>query len=524
MSEAFDYIVVGGGTGGCVVASRLAAKAGMRVLLLEAGGRDRHPFIHIPATFSKVIWAGRDIRFIETEAVPGFGGRRDNIPVGNVLGGGSSVNAMIYSRGNRADYDDWAAAGNDGWSYDAVLPVYRRQEANDRLSDAYHGTSGAIRVSTPKEPHPLSQAFVEAATQSGLPLNPDFNGAEQNGVGYYQATIHRGRRWSMATAFLKTAERSRLEVRTGAKVSGLLVENGHVKGVRLSDGNQLLADGGVVLTAGALETPRLLLVSGIGDADALKSVGVTAIHHLPGVGKNYQNHVEVTAMASINKPISLQGADRGLRALGHAARYALDRGGLLGSNVIEAGGYADTSGDGRPDIQFHVLPMLKGLLPGEGKSAHGISISPCIIRPRSRGEVGIRDAAGSLSVNIGALDSDTDRQALMRGLRLSLEILAAGPLGRLVESVIGLPGPKATDDQLLAYIAGHARGVFHPAGTAKMGPESDPAAVVSPELKVHGLQGLQIADASIMPTIVAGNTNAPTAMIAERAADFILQS
>lgn len=526
MSEQFDYVVVGAGSAGCVIANRLI-KAGKRVLLLESGPADNHPFIHIPATFVKVIGTQRSWIY-ESEPQPTAAGRTMYVPQGRTLGGGSSLNAMVYIRGQAADYDGWAAAGCDGWAWNDVLPVFRRSEANARLSDAYHGTEGPLAVSDPRYRHPLSQGFVNAAHQAGLPLNPDFNGERQIGVGFYQTTTRGGRRGSTAVMYLRPVESSpNLTLVTEAHVSSVMLENGAAVGInyRTADGTAHSAKvrEEVILAAGALATPKILMLSGIGPQDHLASLGIPAIRHLPGVGQNFQDHLEVSVYGRARKPISMLGNDTGLRALYHGARYTLLRSGLLTSTVVESGGFADTRGTGRADIQFHVLPVLVGDVGREPLAGHGISINPCFLQPKSRGTVRLRstDPAAPILFDPNALSAQDDVDTLVRGVKLARKIMRAPALQALIEKEL-LPGEAETlDDAVIEqHVRTHAKTVYHPAGTCRMG--KDDNAVVDPTLKVRGVSRLRVADVSVMPTIVSGNTNAPAIMIGERCADFIL--
>ncbi|WP_448955588.1 GMC family oxidoreductase [Labrys neptuniae] len=525
MADSFDYIIVGGGSAGCVLANRLSEQPENKVLLIESGRRDADPWIHVPAAFFKVIGKGIDIHAYASEPETGLNGRLNIVPQGNVLGGGSSVNAMIYIRGHRNDYDSWARQGCRGWSYDEVLPAFRALEHNEALGAPFHGQEGALHVSDPRHKHPLNAAFVAAASEIGLPLNRDFNGASQEGVGFYQSTTHEGRRWSSAQAFLRAAEkRTNLRIITERKVARVLFEGRRASGVELVDGTRFGAAREIVLAAGAIATPKILLLSGIGDAGHLSAHGITAVADLPGVGANYQDHLEVPVQGETHEPLSILGHDKGLKAAGHMLRYMLSRRGLLSSNVVESGGFVDTAGTGQPDVQFHVLPVLIGYIDREPEPGHGLSINPCYLRPRSRGSVRLRSADPNDKAQFtpNLLSDPEDLETLVRGVEVSIKILEAPTLAKLVKRrVLPRPGIEEDAEALRHFIRQTAKTVFHPSGTAKMGPADDRSAVVSPELKVHGVEGLRVADASVMPTLVSGNTNAPVMMIAARAASFI---
>lgn len=522
----FDYIVVGGGSSGSVVAARLSENPANSVLLIESGQKDSDRFIHIPATFFKVIEKGRDVHFYTSEPDAGLKGKPNIVPQGNVLGGGSSINAMIYIRGQRQDYDTWAQMGCGSWSYDKVLPVFRDIEGNQRLAGEFHGGEGALKVSDRRFGHPLSWAFVRAAQEAGLRYNEDFNGQQQEGVGFYQTTTNNGRRWSAAQAFLRDAEkRSNLEIMTGTKVHKVLFEGRIAVGVLLSNGERIKARGEVVLTAGAIATPKILQLSGIGAAAQLATHGIDVVADLPGVGENYQDHLEATVQAEVRDPISLFGQDRGLAAVGHMLQYMLTKTGVLTSNVVESGGFVDTAGTGQPDIQFHVLPSFNGFGEREAHPGHGISIGPCFLRPQSRGTVKLRSSNPDdpALFNANSFSNPVDLETLVRGVELAIRITEAPSLAKLIKRrVLPEPGVEKDPEALRDYIRSVSKTVFHPSGTAKMGPSEDRMAVVGEDLKVFGVDRLRVADASIMPTLVSGNTNAPTIMIGERASRFIL--
>lgn len=521
----FDYIVVGGGSSGCVVAARLSENPANKVLLIESGAEDKNRWIHIPATFFKVLEGGKDVQLYASEPEKHMNGRPNLVPQGHVIGGGSSVNAMIYIRGASEDYDTWAQMGCRNWSYEKVLPVYRDLEGNQALSGEYHGTKGPLTVSNKRYGHPLCLAFVEAAQQAGMPFNSDFNGKTQEGAGFYQVTTSGGRRWSAAMAFLRDAERRpNLTIRTQSRVARILFEGRRASGVELENGDMILARREIIMCAGAIATPKILQLSGIGNGHELKALGLDVVADVPGVGENYQDHMETPVQGESIHPISMLGQDKGFAAARHMAQYVLTKTGLLTSNVVECGGFADVSGAGQPDIQFHVLPALVGFIDRAPEAGHGISISPCILRPKSRGTVKLRsaNAKDTALFKSNAFADVSDLDTLMRGVKLGIKILEAPALAKIIKRrLLPKPGVEADDAALADYVRSTAKTVFHPAGTCKMGPATDRMAVVDETLKVRGVDGLRVADVSIMPTLVSGNTNAPAIMIGERASRFI---
>ncbi|SDZ68609.1 Choline dehydrogenase [Variovorax sp. YR266] len=527
--QVFDFVVVGAGSAGCVLAHRLAL-AGRSVLLLEAGPPDNDRFIHMPATFVRVIGTERTWAY-ESEPQPAAGGRRMFVPQGRTLGGGSSVNAMVYIRGTPADYDGWQAQGCEGWSWSDVLPWFRKAESNARFACELHGTSGPLKVSDTRFRHPLSLAFLRAAQQSGLAYNDDFNGADQAGVGFYQTTTFEGRRASTAATYLAAVRGNpKLTVVTGAHVMRVLTQDGAATGVvyrtgQGGTGEDIVATASqeVILSAGALASPKLLMLSGIGPGAQLQALGIPVARDLPGVGENFQDHLEVSVYGRTREPISLLGNDRGLAALKHGLQWTLFNTGLLTSNVVESGGFVDTTGEGRPDLQFHVLPVLVGDVDREPLAGHGISINPCFLRPRSRGSVRLRsaDPMAPILFDGGYLQAPEDVATLVRGVKLARRILRAPALRELVsEELAPSAAEDLTDDAIEAYVRQRAKTVYHPSGTCRMG--RDELAVVDARMRVHGVARLRVCDASVMPSLVSGNTNAPTVMLAERCADFAL--
>lgn len=525
--HSYDYIVVGGGSSGCAITHRLT-ESGANVLLLEDGPVDNTLFIHMPATFVRVIGSKRSVIY-ESEPQPDAGNRKTYVPQGRTLGGGSSINAMLYIRGQKEDYEEWEQNGCDGWGWDNVLAAFKRSENHMRLSEPFHGTNGPLKVSDTRFRHPLSLAFVKAAQQIGMPYNDDFNGDDQSGTGFYHTTTFDGRRGSTASTYLAAVKsRSNLTIRTGCYVNRIVFDqNKVVTGVELRNesGNveMVKVNKEVVLAAGALSTPKILMLSGIGPKAHLGEHQINVIHDSPEIGQNYQDHLEVSVYGRTKEPISLYGNDQGLKALKHGFQWGCFKTGLLTSNVVESGGFVDTSGCGRPDIQFHVIPTLMGDVDREPIEGHGISINPCFLRPKSRGYAKLRsrDPKDSMIFESGALSHQDDVNTLVRGVKLARQILRAPALNDLIkEELLPSPNYDISDDQIEDHVRNYAKTVYHPVGTCRMG--SDNTAVVDTQLRVNGVTGLRVCDASIMPTLVSGNTNAPTIMIAERCAEFIL--
>ena len=521
--DAYDFVVVGAGSAGCVLANRLSQDPETSVLLLEAGEPDDERNIKIPAAFPELFKTETDWEYY-TEPQEHCGGRELYWPRGKTLGGCSSNNAMIYVRGHRSDYDHWADLGNDGWEYDSMLEYFKRAETFEPPATEYHGTDGPLNVADQTSPRPASEAFVRAAAAAGYDRNDDFNGADQEGVGMYHVTQKGGKRHSAADAYLKPVlDRSNLTAETGARVTEVTIEDGRATGVEYrQDGARHVADASeeVVLTAGAVNSPHLLMLSGIGDPAHLSDHGIDVTVDSPGVGRNLQDHLFVFTVYETSDDVSTLDDAGGLRDI--LNWFVLKRGKLT-SNVGEAGGFVRTDeGESRPDLQFHFAPsyfMEHGLAnPADGR---GLSIGATQLRPESRGRVTLAsaDPFDAPRIDPNYLAESEDVETLVEGVRRAREIAAEEPLSGYVGAEVW-PGEDVRSDEAIAeHVREKCHTVYHPVGTCKMG--DDEAAVVDDRLRVHGVKGLRVADASVMPTLVGGNTNAPTIAIAERAADLI---
>ncbi len=526
--ESFDYLIIGAGSAGCVLAARLSENPAIRVALLEAGPSDKNVLIHCPLGLAVLAQTGQANWKFDTVPQAGLNGRRGYQPRGKVLGGSSSLNAMIYIRGQREDYDDWAAEGNAGWSFDEVLPYFKRAEDNARGADAFHGAGGPLHVMDLTSPNILGPQFVEAGRQAGFAVNTDFNAASQEGVGMYQVTHKHGERHSAAKAYLTPhLDRPNLQVITEAHTSKILIENRRAVGVEyLQQGRtrQLRATREVLLCAGALQSPQILMLSGVGPRSHLLAHGITPLLDLPGVGQNLQDHMDIVQM--LDGPqlkdsigISLGGSLNVLRGI---AEWRKQRTGMLTSNVAEAGGFIKSeAGEARPDLQLHfviakVVNHARTLVLG-----HGVTCHICVLRPLSRGSIRLAsaDPRAAPLIDPNFLSDPDDLQRLVKGFKLMRKLLQQPAMVGMGARESQRSASARSDQEIAQFIRNYGDTIYHPVGSCRMG--SGALDVVDAQLRVHGVAGLRVVDASIMPRIVSGNTNAPTIMIAEKAADMI---
>jgi choline dehydrogenase-like flavoprotein len=524
--DQFDYVVVGGGSAGCVVASRLSEDPQTTVCLLEAGGPGDSWLVRTPAAIGIMVPSKLNNWAFETVPQPGLNGRRGYQPRGKALGGSSAINAMIYTRGHRWDYDHWASLGNKGWSFEEVLPYFKRAEHNEEIRNDLHGSGGPLNVAALRTDNPVARLFVEAGRQCQFPLNEDFNGTEQDGVGLYQVTQKDGERWSVARAYIHpNLGRPNLSVVTKAATAKLLFDGRRARGVQYRHGNavrEVAARREVIVSAGAIQSPQLLMLSGVGGGKELKKFGIDVICDLPAVGRNFQDHIDfLFAYSSDSRDlfgISLGGV---LRLLREISRYRRDGRGMVTTNFAEAGAFLKTDpGLPAPDVQLHFV-VGKAIDHGRHRSlGHGFSCHTCLLRPKSRGTVTLQSAEPSAPPRIdpnffGDLD---DLEGMVRVFRLTRRILEAPALASVRKEDLLTRGVE-TDAEIREVLRNRCDTLYHPVGTCKMG--TDDSAVVDSELRVRGLKGLRVVDASIMPTLIGGNTNAPTVMIAEKASDLI---
>jgi choline dehydrogenase len=527
-SPAFDYVIVGAGSAGCVLANRLSASGKYSVLLLEAGPKDTNPWIHIPLGYG-LLFKNKTVNWMyQTEPEPGLNGRSVFQPRGKVLGGSSSINGLLYVRGQREDYDQWRQLGNIGWGYDDLLPYFKMSENQQRGADDYHGTGGPLSVSDWRHPDPLSEAFVRAAADVGIPTNRDFNGATQEGAGFFQTTSRNGRRASAAVAYLKPAkQRSNLRIETAAHAQRILFEGRRAVGVSYRQNGvtrTVQAAKQVLLSSGAFNSPQLLQLSGVGPAELLKQHGVDVVLNAPGVGHDLQDHMQVRMVMRCSQKITLNDiVNHPVRRVYAGAQYFLQRKGPLTISAGTAAAFFKT--DPRlatPDIQVHFIPFSTTKMGDRLHDFSGFTASVCQLRPESRGTLKIRSADPFVQpeIRINYLASETDRTANVEGLKILRKILHAPALAPYVAEEVD-PGLRVqTDEELLAFCRKVGSTIYHPTSTCRMG--HDALAVVDERLRVRGLDGIRVIDGSIMPTLVSGNTNAPIIAIAEKASEMIL--
>ncbi|QFU17341.1 GMC family oxidoreductase [Microvirga thermotolerans] len=530
-SDTFDYVIVGGGSAGCVLANRLSADRRRTVCLLEAGGRDNWIWFHIPVGYLFAIGNPRSDWMFKTEPEPGLNGRVLNYPRGKVLGGSSAINAMIYMRGQREDYDGWRQMGLRGWGWEDVKPIFRRHEDHYLGEGEHHGVGGEWRIEAPRVRWDILDAFIEAAVEAGIPRTSDFNTGDNEGIGYFQVNQKNGRRWSAARGFLKPAlTRPNLSVEIEAQATRILFEGRRAVGVEFMRGGtrrQVRARREVIVSTGAVVTPQLLQLSGIGDGNLLQQHGIPVVHHAPGVGANLQDHLQLRPIYRVHGVRTLNEDYRSLIRKGHMAlEYALFRRGPLTMAPSQLGAFTRSSPRyATPNLQFHIQPLSLDKFGEEPHPFPAFTASVCNLRPTSRGSIQLRgpDPLTPPVIRLNSLTTEEDEQVAVDALRLVRRIVSMPALGRYRPEEYKPGGELTTDRELLQGAREIGTTIFHPVGTAKMGVESDPMAVTDERLRVRGIEGLRVVDASIMPTITSGNTNSPTIMIAEKGAMMILE-
>ena len=528
LADEYDYIIIGAGSAGCVLANRLSASGSNRVLLIEAGPLDRNPWIHVPLGYGKLFNDATVNWRYKTEPQRELHGRQILQPRGKVVGGSSSINGLVYVRGQRNDFDHWRDLGNEGWGWNDVLPYFKRSEKQQRGENAYHGTAGPLSISDATEPHALCDAFIAAAAQAGHRVNEDFNGAEQEGAGYYQTTSLRGRRSSSAVAFLRPAlRRHNLRLITHAHVLAIETHGRQVTGVswvRAGVRERACVRRELILSAGSINTPQLLQLSGFGPGKLLHRLGIQVVADLPGVGANLQDHLQVRCVYKCNQKITFNDdMHNPLRAIKVGLRYLLHRRGPLTVSAGYAGAFLRTSPSAsRPDVQLYFINYSTDKMGDKLHAFSGFTVSVCQLRPESRGSVYIRstDPFSQPAIDPNYLSTALDRQTIVEGVKTIEKIMQEAPIRRYIQQELSPQGDQRDDAGILEYCRQTASSLYHPTSTARMG--TDDMAVVDSNLKVRGISGLRVVDGSIFPTLVSGNTHAAIVMIAEKAADSIL--
>ena len=525
--EEFDYIVVGAGSAGCVLAARLSEDPSVRVLLLEAGPVDRSLWIHLPIGYGKTMWDDKVNWRFQTEPDPGMNGRRIYWPRGKTLGGSSSINGLIYIRGQREDYDHWASLGNSGWSFADVLPYFIKSESNQRGGDDFHGASGPLKVSDIGSRDALIDAFIAGAGELGVPASDDFNGAAQEGAGYYQLNTWKGWRWSTAKAYLAPARRrSNLKIETNAFAAGIDFADRRASGVRFRQAGAMKvarARAEVLLSAGSIQSPQLLQLSGIGPAPLLGEHGIAVVHESPGVGENLQDHLQIRLTYESTRPTTNDQLNswHGQARLG--LQWLVRRSGPLAVGINQGGCFMRALPEevSTPDIQFHVATLSADMAGGKLHPFSGFTLSTCQLRPESRGHVRIRsaDPFEAPAMHANYLATDLDRRTTVAGVRAARRIAASRSMRPFIKREVKPGSDTESDEALLEFCRDNGATIFHPSGTCRMG--NDLLAVLDDRLRVRGVEGLRVVDCSAMPTLVSGNTNAPAVMMAEKAADMI---
>lgn len=528
----FDYIIIGAGSAGSVLANRLSEKSDQTVLLLEAGPKDNSPMIKIPGAFAYFMYSKKYNWRYETESISDIRhGQPLFCPRGKTLGGSSAINAMVYVRGHPSDYNHWESLGNSGWGYNQMLPYFKKSETNERGADDFHGDAGPIYVSNTQNTYPLNECFLEASKQAGFPLNNDFSGAELEGAGYYQFTIKNGERCGVSNAYLKPANsRNNLFIECEAFVNKILFEDKTAKAVEYTQGEEahlVKANKEIILCGGSFNSPQTLMLSGIGEKEELEKHGIDVIHHLPGVGKNLQEHVDACVLVESKLKDGFSTSPSGLvKMLPDTLKYLTTKQGNLANSITQAGAFLKSSPDVEvPDIQMHFVPLLfddcgrdLSLL-----SKHGYSLHVCVLRPKSRGKVSLKslNPREPVKIDFNFFADPEDAKVLVNGIRVARKILASPAFDAHRGKEIHPGADVVSDEGLLQKCKDKLGLVYHPTGTCKMG--NDPMAVVDHELKVHGVKNLRVVDCSVMPTLVSGNTNGPIIAMAEKAADLILR-